>query len=100
MFDIVMYRGVNTALIITTITWVILRIVMGEVVCATEATHTIGQHNPLILLCAVFHQIRHICCAYNSVRCLDLQIWQFLCPRQQRQRRHDRLLYPLCMRAG
>ena len=38
MFDIVMYRGVNTALI-TTITWDILRIVMGEVVCATEATH-------------------------------------------------------------
>ena len=47
MFDIVMYRGVNTALI-TTITWVILRIVMGEVVCATEATHIIGQHNPLV----------------------------------------------------
>ena len=48
MFDIVMYRGVNTALIITTITWVILRIVVGEVVCATEATHIIGQHNPLV----------------------------------------------------
>ena len=44
MFDIVMYKGVNTVLI-TTITWVILRIVMGEVVCATEATHIIGQHN-------------------------------------------------------
>ena len=62
MFDIVMYRRVNTALIttitwvilrivmelITTITGVILRIVMGEVVCATEATHIIGQHNPLV----------------------------------------------------
>ena len=48
MFDIVIYRGVNTALI-TTITWFILRIVMGEVVvCATEATHIIGQHNPLV----------------------------------------------------
>ena len=52
MFDIVMYRGVNTALI-TTITWVILRIVMGEVVCVTEATHIIGQHNPLVF--AVFN---------------------------------------------
>ena len=47
MFDIVMYRGVNTALI-TTITWVILRIVMGKVVCATEAIHIIGQYNPLV----------------------------------------------------
>ena len=47
MFDIVMYRGVNTALI-TTITWVILRTVMGQVVCATEATHIIGQYNPLV----------------------------------------------------
>ena len=47
MFDIVMYKGVNTILT-TTITWVILRIVMGEVVCATEATHIIGQHNPLV----------------------------------------------------
>ena len=47
MFDIVMYRGVNTALITTT-TWVILRIVMEEVVCTTEATHIIGQHNPLV----------------------------------------------------
>ena len=47
MFDIVMYRGVNTALI-TTITWVILRIVMGEVVCTTETTHIVGQHNPLV----------------------------------------------------
>ena len=26
---------------------------MGEVVCATEATHIIGQHNPLVF--AVYH---------------------------------------------
>ena len=54
MFDTVMYRGVNTALI-TTITWVILRIkiVMGQVVCATEATHIIGQHNPLVFAVAM-----------------------------------------------
>ena len=46
-----MYRGVNTALI-TTITWVILRIVMEQVVCATEATHIIGQHNPHVFAVA------------------------------------------------
>ena len=51
MFDIVMYRGV--ALIITVI-WVILRIVMGEVVCVIEATYIIGRnkHNMLALLWA------------------------------------------------
>ena len=41
MFDIVIYRGVNTALIS-----------MGYFenchVCATEATHIIGPHNPLV----------------------------------------------------
>ena len=50
----------------------------------------------------VFCRIRLIRCAYESHRCLHLEIWRFLCSRrQQRQRqRHDRLLYPLRMRAG
>ena len=54
-----MYRGVNTALI-TTITWVILRIVMGEVVCATEATHIISQHNQLIFAVACIMRMTQI----------------------------------------
>ena len=55
-------------------------------------------HSILSVLKPVFCQIRHIIhCAYNSVRCLDLQIWQFLCPQRQR---HDEFLYPLRMRAG
>ena len=56
MFDIVMYRGVNNALI-TTITWVFWGNCCGRsIVCATEATNIIGQHNPL---CTYFnHQLR------------------------------------------
>ena len=37
-----------------------------------------------------------ICYAYESLRCLDLEIWWFLFSQQQQQR-HDRLLYPLYM---
>ena len=48
---------------------------------------------------ATFHQIRQICCAYNSLRCLHLQIWRFLCPQLKRQW-HIWLLYPLCMCTG
>ena len=51
-------------------------------------------HSILSILKPVFHQIGHSRCAYNSLRCLDLQILRFLCPRQ---RRHDQLLYPLRM---
>ena len=44
MFDIVMYNYYRGVLITTISTWVILRTIMGEVVCATEAT----QHIPLV----------------------------------------------------
>jgi hypothetical protein len=40
----------------------------------------------------VFRQIRLIRCVYELLRCLHLEIWQFLCP--QTGRTH-RLLYPL-----
>ena len=45
----------------------------------------------------VFHQIGQIRWVYNSLRCQDLQIWQILCPWQQR--RQNQLLYHLHMRA-
>ena len=44
----------------------------------------------------VFRRIRLICYAYESLRCLYLEIWRFLCSQQ----RHNRLLYPLRMRVG
>ena len=47
-------------------------------------------------------QIQLICCTNESLRCLGLEIWRFLCSRQ-RQRRHDRLLYQFnysSMRSG
>ena len=31
------------------------------------------------ILSPKFHQIQQICYTYNSLRCLDLQIWSFLC---------------------
>ena len=31
------------------------------------------------ILNPVIHQIQQICRVYNSLRCLDHQIWQFLC---------------------
>ena len=31
----------------------------------------------LSMLKPVFHQNRHICCAYNSLRCLDVEIRRF-----------------------
>ena len=49
----------------------------------------------------IFRRIRLIRCVYESLRCLHHEIWRFLCSRQQQwQQWHDRLLYPLCMRAG
>ena len=56
----------------------------------------------LNILKPAFHWNRQICCIYNSFRCLDLQIWQFLCSRQpqQRQRQQNWLLYPLHIRVG
>ena len=47
-------------------------------------------HLILSALKPVFCRIRQICCFYNLLRCLDLQIWQFLCPWQ----RQNRSLYP------
>jgi hypothetical protein len=44
----------------------------------------------------VFSKIRRICCAYELLRCLhvDLQIWQFSCRRQTT----EKIIYPLlCM---
>ena len=41
-------------------------------------------------------RIRLIRCAYELLRCLYLEIWRFLYSRW----RHNRLLYPLRMRAG
>ena len=46
----------------------------------------------------VFRQIRQICCAYESLMCLDVKIWWFFCWQRQQQRQ-NRLLYPLCMHA-
>ena len=46
-------------------------------------------HSILSALKPVFHRIRQICCYYNSLRCLDFQIWQFLCPRQRQRQWHD-----------
>ena len=40
----------------------------------------------------VFQRFRLICCAYKSLRCLDLQIWRFLCWQTDGQ---NWLLYPL-----
>ena len=58
-------------------------------------------HSILNTLKPVSRQIRHnniiIRCAYNSLRCVHLQIWRFLCPRQQRRTRPITL--PLRMRA-
>ena len=47
-------------------------------------------HSILSVLKPVFRRIRQICFVYNLPRCLVLQIWRFLCPRQ----RHNQLLYP------
>jgi hypothetical protein len=41
---------------------------------------------------------RSICCAYKSLRCLDLEIWRFWCPQTDRQT--TRLLYPLLHMCG
>ena len=46
-------------------------------------------HSILSILKPVFRQLQQIC-TYESLRCLDLKIWQFFCGRQ----RHNRLLYP------
>ena len=41
-------------------------------------------HSILSILRSVFRRNRQIRCVYNSLSCLDLKIWQFLCPRRQR----------------
>ena len=46
----------------------------------------------------VFRQIQQICCAYELLMCLDVEIWWFFCWQRQQQRQ-NRLLYPLRMRA-
>ena len=42
-------------------------------------------HSILGVLKPVFRWIWRICNAYNSLRCLDHQIWRFLCPQRRRQ---------------
>ena len=51
-------------------------------------------HSILSTLKPAFRWIRQICCSYNLLRCLDLQIWRFLCPQQWWQQRLNQLLYP------
>ena len=46
-------------------------------------------HSILSALKPVFWRLRQICCYYNSLRCLDFQIWRFLCPRQRQRQWHD-----------
>jgi hypothetical protein len=40
-----------------------------------------------------FRRVRRICCTYESIKCLDVQIWQFLC--WQTDRRMDRRTKPI-----
>ena len=49
----------------------------------------------------VFRRFQRIHCAYESLRCLDLEIWRFSCWLQTTDDdRQNRLLYPLRMRTG
>ena len=55
----------------------------GQLKCTTCDAYNKLCHSILSILKPVFCQIQHICCAYNSLWCLDLHIWRFLCPRQR-----------------
>ena len=61
-------------------------------------------HSILSILKPIFLWIRQICCIYNSLRYLDRQIWQFLCPQWQwqwrQQRWQNRFLYPCACTRG
>ena len=58
-------------------------------------------HSNLSILKPIFHQNQHIHRAYNSLRCLDVEIRWFLYPRRrQRQRRQNRSLHPCACMQG
>ena len=58
-------------------------------------------HSNLSTLKPVFRRNQHFRRAYNSLRCLDVEIRRFLCPRrQQRQWRQNRSLHPCTCARG
>jgi hypothetical protein len=49
----------------------------------------------------IFRRLQRICCTYESLKCLDVQIWRFLCWQTNRQnRRTEPITLPLAHARG